>query len=180
MPSTCVPEEGRERAHRGSPRHRLKTFIALAILGLPSVSRADEPARPTSSLLKLVPADASVVLTVDDLRGQTREFLASRLVEEFQKLPAVKAWFDSEKYEELEQARDQIEAVLQVSLTEIRDKVLGDAVVFALRLPADVPFDPAKCTRNPAAQGRRSRALAADHRDHQHDPEAERRSRFGR
>src|SRR5262249_22093196 len=56
----------------------------------------------------------------------------------------VKAWFDSEKYEELEKARDHIEGVLQVSLPEIRDKIFGDAVVFALRIPSDSPFDPSQ------------------------------------
>jgi hypothetical protein len=119
-------------------------ILSLGFLGLPAAGVADEPSRSTHELLGLLPADASVVLTVDDLRGQTRDLLASRLGEEFQKLGAVKAWFKSEKYEELDRARDQIEEVLQVSLTEIRDKVLGDGVVFALRLPADEPFDPAK------------------------------------
>jgi hypothetical protein len=95
-------------------------------------------------LLKLIPPDAGVVLTVDDLRGQVRELLASRLAAEFQKLPAVKAWFDSEKYEELERARDNIEGAFEVPLTGIRDQVLGDAVVLALRLPSDPPFDPSR------------------------------------
>jgi hypothetical protein len=57
-------------------------------------------------------------------------------------VPTVKAWFDSEKYEQLEHARDQIEGVLQVSLTEIRDQILGDSVVIALRMPLDEPVDP--------------------------------------
>ena len=85
-----------------------------------------------------------MVLTVEDLRGQVRELLASRLAAEFPKLPTVKAWFDSEKYEQLETARDQIEGVLQAKLTEIRDQILGDAVVLALRLPPDSPFDPSQ------------------------------------
>jgi hypothetical protein len=37
-----------------------------------------------------------------------------------------------------------VEALLQVSLLDIRDKILGDAVVFALRLPADAPIDPSR------------------------------------
>jgi hypothetical protein len=95
-------------------------------------------------LLKLIPPDAGLVLTVDDLRGHTRDLLSSRLAGEFQKLPAVRAWFDSEKYQGLENAREHIESVLQVSLLDIRDKILGDAVVFALRLPADAPIDPSR------------------------------------
>jgi hypothetical protein len=118
--------------------------IALLALSCATTSLAQPPVRGTRELLKLVPSDAAVVLTVDDLRGQTKELLASRLAAEFEKLPAVRKWFDSEKYEQLENARDQIEAVLQVSLTEVRDQVLGDAVVLAVRLPAEPPFDPSK------------------------------------
>jgi hypothetical protein len=118
--------------------------MGLAFLAWPAIVLAAEPKRPTSELLELVPVDASVVLAVDDLRGQTHELLASPLVEEFLKLPAVKAWFRSEKYGELERARERIEAVLKVSLAEVRDRVLGDAVVFALRLPAEEPLDPSR------------------------------------
>ena len=111
---------------------------------LATAARAGEPVSPARELQKLIPPDASVVLTVEDLRGQVRELLASRLAAEFLKLPAVKAWFDSEKYEQLETARDQIEGVLQAKLTEIRDQIVGDAVVVALRLPPDSPFDPSQ------------------------------------
>jgi hypothetical protein len=93
-------------------------------------------------LLKLVPPDVAVVLTVDDLRGQVRELLTTPLAADFQKLPAVTRWFESEKYEQLATARDQIEGVLRASLTEIRDQVLGDGVVCALHLPAEGPIDP--------------------------------------
>ena len=97
-----------------------------------------------------------MVLTVDDLRGQVRTLLGSRLADELQKVPVVKAWFDSEKYEQLETARDQIEGMLQAKLTEIRDEVLGDAVVFALRLPPEgPPIPPAprvSCSSRPATR----------------------------
>ena len=106
--------------------------------------RAGEPVSPASELQKLIPPNASVVLTVDDLRGQVRELLDSRLAADLLKLPRVKAWFNSERYEQLGTARDQIEGFLQVKLTEIRDQIVGDAVVFALCLPGDAPFDPSR------------------------------------
>jgi hypothetical protein len=121
-----------------------RAILGLGLILLATAAGADEPASPARELQKLIPPDASVVLTVEDLRGQVRELLASRLAAELQKLPTVKAWFDSEKYEQLETARDQIEGVLQAKLTEIRDQILGDAVVFALRLPAHSPFDPSQ------------------------------------
>ncbi len=129
-------------ARRLSPKWRV--ILSLPFLLLVPITRAGEPVSPTRELQKLIPADASVVLTVEDLRGQVRELLASRLASDFLNLPAVKNWFDSEKYEQLETARDQIEGMLQAKLTEIRDQVLGDAVVIALRLPPDRPFDPGK------------------------------------
>jgi len=119
-----------------------RAILGLELILLATPARAGEPASAVRELQKLIPPDASVVLTVEDFRGQVRELLASRLAAEFQKLPAVKAWFDSEKYEQLETARDQIEGVLQARLTEIRDQIVGDAVVVALRLPPDTPFDP--------------------------------------
>ncbi len=129
-------------ARRLSPKWRV--ILSLPFLLLAPITRAGEPVSPTRELQKLIPADASVVLTVEDLRGQVRDLLASRLASDFLNLPAVKSWFDSEKYEQLETARDQIEGMLQAKLTEIRDQVLGDAVVIALRLPPDRPFDPGK------------------------------------
>ncbi len=126
------------------PCHALSLLLLLLLLGSATVGQAQAPARGTRELLRLIPPDAGLVLTVDDLRGHTRDLVSSRFAGEFQKLPAVKAWFDSEKYQGLEDARDHIEAVLQVSLLDIRDKILGDAVVFALRLPADAPIDPSR------------------------------------
>ncbi len=121
-----------------------RTILGLELILLATAARAVEPVSPARELQKLIPPDASVVLTVEDLRGQVRELLASRLAAEFPKLPTVKAWFDSEKYEQLETARDQIEGVLQAKLTEIRDQIVGDAVVLALRLPPDSPFHPSQ------------------------------------
>lgn len=111
--------------------------MAVVWAGLVQTALAQETARGTQELLKLLPPDSGVVLTVDDLRGQVHELLASKLAARFAELPAVKAWFDSEKYEQLETARDQIEGMLQAKLTDIRDRVLGDAVVFAVRIPRE-------------------------------------------
>jgi hypothetical protein len=134
--------------HRKSSTPTLRWLpVWRAILGLillATAARAGEPVSPARELLKLIPSDASVVLRVDDLRGQVHELLTWSLVAEFQKLPAVKAWFDSEKYKQFETARDQIEGLLQAKLTEVRDQILGDAVVVALCLPPDLPFDPSR------------------------------------
>ena len=92
-------------------------------------------------LLRLVAPDVAVVLTVEGLRDQVRAFTGSRLAADLRQLPAVRAWLDSEKYQQFEQSRAQIEAVLGANLTDLRDELLGDAVVLALRLPPDGPAD---------------------------------------
>ena len=69
-------------------------------------------ARPADALLRLVPPDAAVVLTVEGLRDRIRAFTSSRLATDLRQLPAVKAWFDSEKYRQFEKSRAQIEALL--------------------------------------------------------------------
>ncbi len=121
-----------------------RAILGLVLIPLATTALAGESDSPARELQRLIPPDASVVLTVEDLRGQVRELMASRLASEFLKLPAVKTWFDSEKYEQLATARDQIEGLLRTKLTEIRDQVLGDAVVIALRLPPGSPIDPGR------------------------------------
>ena len=83
----------------------------------------------------------AVVLTVEGLRDHARAFTATRLAAELWQLPAVKAWLDSEKYRQFQQSRARIEALLGANLTDLRDELLGDAVVLALRLPSESPAD---------------------------------------
>ena len=152
---------GHARGHT-VPLFRASTLLlALFLLGLASTGKADETTRATRDLLELVPSDARLILTIDDLRGQARTLLDSGLARQFQALPAVKAWFDSEKYSQLEAARNQIEDVLQISLTEIRDQILGDGVVVAIQVPLDPPLDPTRVhgvlivqARDPALLGK--------------------------
>ena len=67
-----------------------RVILPLQFLLLATITRAGEPVSPTRELQKLIPPDASVVLTVEDLRGQVRELLASRLASDFLNMPAVK------------------------------------------------------------------------------------------
>ena len=61
-------------------------------------ARAVEPARAADELLRLVPADATVVVTVEGLRDQVRTIGGSRLVADLLALPAVRAWLESDKH----------------------------------------------------------------------------------
>ena len=117
---------------------------------------ADEPgARPADALLRVVPPDVAVVVTVEGLRDQALAFSKTRLAADLRRLPAVRAWLDSEKHKRFEQSRAMIETILGANLTELRDEILGDAVVLALRLPSE----PAKEARGLVLVQARNEAL---------------------
>ena len=136
-------------------------FTGAAALG------AGLPTPPTAdALLRLVPSDVAVVVTVEGLRDQTSAFLKSRLASDLRRLPAVQAWLASEKFQHFERSRAQIETLLGANLTEVRDELLGDAVILALRLPAEAPNDASQArgillaqARDPALLGRLIRVV---------------------
>lgn len=108
-------------------------FFALTLaLAAAVTSRGAGLAEP---LLQLSPPDAGITLTIEDLRGHTQEFLASPLADRLTRLPFVRSWVDSPQGASFQAARRQIESVLGATLGEIRDELLGDAVVLTLRLP---------------------------------------------
>ena len=75
---------------------------ALARFGAPLRRRGPPDPRPAEKLMQLVPPDMAVVVTIEDLREHASAFLKSRLAEDLSALPAVRAWFASEKYQHLE------------------------------------------------------------------------------
>jgi len=125
----------------GAFRAALATVWLVPVIIGAHVRAAERGERPADPLLRLVAPDAAVVLTVEGLRDQVRAFTGSPLAAGLRQLPAVRAWLDSEKYQQFEQSRARIEAVLGVNLTDLRDELLGDAVVLALRLPPEGPAD---------------------------------------
>jgi hypothetical protein len=118
----------------------LAVWVVAAFAAGPAAGQAADN-RPTDALLRLLPADTTVVLTVDGMRDQARAFAASKLAADLLKLPAVKAWFESEKYQELERSRAQIETILGTNLSEVRDELVGDGVILALKIPTDPAAD---------------------------------------
>jgi hypothetical protein len=116
------------------------SVIPLLGLALVSAGIARGADAAADDLLRLVPPDAGVTLAVADLRGHVREFLASPLADGLGRLPAVEAWLASPRYRQFETARGEIEGALGVGLAAVRDDLLGDAAVLALRLaPGDPP-----------------------------------------
>ena len=75
------------------------SFFSLLVA---SAARGRTYPAPADALLRLVPPDAAVVVTVEGLRDQASAFLKSRLAADLRRLPAVRAWFASEKYRQFE------------------------------------------------------------------------------
>ncbi|HWE40080.1 MAG TPA: hypothetical protein VG406_26245 [Isosphaeraceae bacterium] len=111
---------------------RPPTARAFALVLLAAVARADGPA---DGLLKLAPADAGATLVVEDLRGFARSFADSPLADALANLPAVREWRESDARRAVEKVLGDLEAVTGVPASTLRDDLLGDAVVLALRVP---------------------------------------------
>ena len=130
------------RACGRASRLTLATLAPFLLLLHPLVAAAAEPReRPADMLARLVSPDMAVVVTVEGLREHAAAFFKSRLADDLWRLPAVRAWLGSKKLKDLERARTQIETHLGVNLADVRDDLLGDAVILAVRLPVEAPAD---------------------------------------
>ncbi|AMV37701.1 hypothetical protein [Planctomyces sp. SH-PL62] len=125
----------------GLATRSLLASMALA-MALAGGARADGPAPAADELLRLVPVEAGAVLAVDDLRGRWETVVKSSLAREVQELPMFRAWIGSPNVTDFRQARDRILGFLQVSHGQVRDDILGDAVVLAIFLPEGRSLDP--------------------------------------
>jgi hypothetical protein len=119
--------------------------LLVLVLASP-ICAADQPGQSADRLLRLVPPDVAVVVTVEGLRDQVRLFNSSHLAGEMTQVPAVKSWLEAERFKQFDRSRAQIEAFLGSSITEIRDEIFGDAVLLAIRLPADGPAEPGQAS----------------------------------
>lgn len=101
-------------------------------LNAPTRARGSEA---VDLLLRLAPADAGLTIVVEDLKGHSRAFLDSPLAAGLNRLPAVTAWMGSERGRAWRQSTAQIEAILKTDFARVRDGLIGEAVVLALRIP---------------------------------------------
>src|SRR5579883_719567 len=115
---------------------RRSTFPAGAVLALAIIgSFAAPPARPAGpsprdKLLRLVPPDAAVCLVVRGLREQAQTVAASPFADWASQKVGPKITGSAE-FGALKQLESFIEQQIGVSLTELRDDILGDAIVLA-------------------------------------------------
>ena len=112
-------------------------LVALWGIGLyadEGLGAASSAPAAAENLLRLAPSDAAAVLSVEGLRDHYTELSNSKLVQGLLRLPTIKSWLDSDRFRQLVAAQFQIEAFLHTTLAEIRDDLLGDAVVLSLQL----------------------------------------------
>jgi hypothetical protein len=113
--------------------HRPLSFLVLAsllVLAVPAWA-----AGLADPLLELVPADAGATLAVENLRGHSREILASPLVEAMRRLPEFRRLLETEGFRNVQHASQKLERLLGEDFATLRDKLFGEAVVLSLRLP---------------------------------------------
>lgn len=130
------PSHTRRPAANGAPRRAGLLLALVALVLVPT-----EPIRADDALMKLVPADAGLIASIDGFRDHSRAILETRIAREFQELPAFQAWRQSPNVRNFLTASKHIEGFLQTSLREIGDEIFGDAVVLALFAPTDSPAD---------------------------------------
>ena len=111
---------------------RRSRIMPLLCWALATAASADA-AGPADGLLKLVSAESGVTLTVEDFRGRAREVMGSPLFDKLRGLPSVRAWMETEPFRKAEKASEDVQAALGVSLANLRDELLGDALVLSLQ-----------------------------------------------
>ncbi len=123
-------------------RQQNATILLILIpLFLASTAMSLAAERPADALLKIAPADASLTISVENLKERRRAFLTSPLGEALQTLPSYQRWRASAGFSRFAKARKEIEQALGTDLVTATDDLLGDAVVLVLRVEPDGPAD---------------------------------------
>jgi hypothetical protein len=111
-------------------RRRALAAVVSICCGL-LLAVAPAAAAPADDILRIVPADAGFCLVVRDLRGHADRVLRSPFAGHIQAHALFKAIQAAPELEKLGEFEKFIEKQLQTTTRELRDEVLGDAVVVA-------------------------------------------------
>jgi hypothetical protein len=90
-------------------------------------------AAPRDELLRFVPEPVGFCVVLQDLRGHADALAVSPFVEQVSKTPFVQALIGAPEAKTIGVFEQMLESKLGLSLTQIRDDILGDALVFAYR-----------------------------------------------
>jgi hypothetical protein len=111
-------------------------FARWGLLGLALLLTPAGPARcatPRDELLRLVPEDVGFCLIVQDLRAHHDALHSSPFYDALQKSPAGKPLREASQLVQLLNLDDIVRKALGLGLDDLRNDVLGDALVFAYR-----------------------------------------------
>src|SRR4051794_324928 len=117
-----------------------RTVVACALLALTvGTARADGP---RTELARLVPDEVAVCLLFGDLRGQSEKLQQSGWLKKVRKSPLGRELAEALDGAKLGQFGELLQKRLGVTWPQLRDEVLGDAVILAYQPgPPDRPDD---------------------------------------
>src|SRR5215475_9851625 len=110
-----------------SPARVLAVTVCLLLAASPL------RAAPRERLLQYVPEHVGFCLVLHDLRGHSDALLDSPLVEQFRESPVGKRLAAAAEIEQLARVEKELKDLLGLDWKQLRDEILGDAVVFAYR-----------------------------------------------
>lgn len=102
----------------------------LWLLPLPAGTAQETP---RDHLLRLVPDDVGVCLVINDLRSHGEKLLRSPWLKKVRETPLGKALANAPELLKLSKLDEQLKKHLNVTWAQLRDDILGDAIVLAYR-----------------------------------------------
>jgi hypothetical protein len=110
------------------PRLTVGTVVLMAMLAAPL-----QAATPRDELLRFVPPDIGFCVVLQGLRDTGAALSSSPFMEQFHQSAAGKALQDSKEVHKLLGVEEELKKNLGIGWDDLRNDILGDAVVFAYR-----------------------------------------------
>ncbi|CAN5565193.1 hypothetical protein BH10PLA2_BH10PLA2_19690 [soil metagenome] len=118
----------------------IRLCFAPLMASLIMVSTASRACAGPDKLLRLVPENMALCLLIEDLRGHAHSFLASPFAKQFLASRIGKELLAAPEMAKLRDIDAFLQKNLQITLVQLRDDILGDAIVLAYSPgPVDTP-----------------------------------------
>ncbi len=116
--------------------HRLVVSTVVLFGLVLGTARAQQPA--AAELLQRVPDELGLCLVINDLRGQVERWEKTPWLPKLKSNPLVQSFLGGKEVRDILQFEDVLKKHLQIDFADLRNDILGDAVVFAYQ-PANGP-----------------------------------------
>ncbi len=113
------------------PRLSVGSVLLSALLSAPV--QAANPVTPRDELLRFVPADVGFCVVVQNLRDTGKALAESPFIEQFRNSKAGKALQEAKEIAKLIDIEKELQKHFKIGWDDLRNDILGDAVVFAYR-----------------------------------------------